>query len=277
MRFALVAVLVSACGSSFDGGGGVADAGGDGSSTTDGSMLNLTLPDVNAKFDYQLGGAYSPPSGVKVVSRARDMTPASGLYNICYVNGFQIRTEDETYWKTQHPDLILKDSNGDPVIDTKWNEMLLDIRIAEKRTAIASIIGNWINECAQHSYQAIEIDNLDSYTRSGGLLTEQQAVYTMKMMSDKAHALGRPIAQKNAPGLVARKAELGTDFALVEECARYNECEMYKAGYGDHVLDIEYRQQDFTAGCNAQPNWSIVLRDENLVAPPNAAYVYDDC
>jgi hypothetical protein len=129
----------------------------------------------------------------------------------------------------------------------------------------------------QNSYDAIEIDNLDSYTRSQGLLTEQMAVYTLKLMADMAHAAEVPIAQKNSAELVARKAELGTDFAIAEECNRYTECDTYTAGYGDHVIVIEYRQEDFAAGCTAFPNLSIVLRDVDLVPPTGAGYVYDGC
>jgi hypothetical protein len=276
MRFGLVALLVTACGSSPDGGGSGSDASIDAPPMTPDAPPPLKLPPVNAKFDYQLGGPYTPPAGVTVVSRLGNTTPAQGIYNICYVNGFQIPTANESFWTGSHPDLILR-SGGNPVRDPQTNEMFLDISLAEKRTAISSIIGNRLVECAQNSYQAIEIGNLDSYTRSQGLLLEQQAVYLMKMYTDAAHALGRPVAQKNAPALVARKAELGTDFALVEECNRDNNCETYKTGYGDNVLVIEYRQQDFDAGCAAYPNWSIVLRDEAFVTPQDAAYVYDDC
>ena len=46
---------------------------------------------------------------------------------------------------------------------------------------------------------------------------------------------------------------------------------------GDNVIVIEYRQQDFTAGCTAFPNLSIVLRDLNLVTPSSTEYVYDGC
>lgn len=271
-----VVIIVAGCGSSSGGGDDAAmvDApAGDGSD----AAMPPPLPPANAKVDYQLGGSYTPPSGVTVVSRDRLATPALGIYNICYVNGFQIQPDESDWWLTQHPDLILRDANGDPVIDPAWNEMLLDIRLAERRMAISAIVGNWIKQCSQNSFDAVEIDNLDSYTRSQGLLTELQAVQTMKLMADIAHGAGVAIAQKNASELVARKAELGTDFAVAEECNRYNECGTYTAGYGDNVIVIEYRRQDFDAGCTAFPNLSIVLRDLNLVTPQATGYVYDGC
>lgn len=275
VRRLFVLLVVAACGSPSS----AVDAGPGDDALIDApaDALVLTLPPTNAKFDYQLGGPYPPPSGVKMISRDRNAGRVDGLYNICYINGFQIQPDEEDWWLTNHPDLILKDANGTIVRDTAWNEMLLDIRLAEKRTAIASIIGRWIKECATLSFQAVEIDNLDSYTRSQGLLLEHMAIQTMQQMADHAHAVGRPIAQKNSSDLAAKKAELGTDFAIAEECNRYGECDQYTAAYGDNVIVIEYRQQDFTAGCTAFPNLSIVLRDLNLVTPSSTEYVYDGC
>lgn len=249
-----------------------ADNGGDGNGSA-----AVTLPPLDGKLDYQLGGAYAPPAGVTIVSRDREATPAAGLYNICYVNGFQIQQAEESFWTGMHADLILRDGNGAPVIDQDWNEMLIDVSTPAKQQAVAAIVGGWIEGCATAGFNAVEIDNLDSYSRSGGRLTEDNAVATMKLFSQAAHAKGLAIAQKNSSEIVGRKAELGTDFAVSEECNRYSECDSYQAGYGDHVLVIEYRQQDFNAGCAAYPQLSIVLRDLNLVTPPQAGYVYDGC
>jgi hypothetical protein len=237
----------------------------------------FALPPANAKADYQLGGAYTPPAGVTVVSRDRNAQPAAGLYNICYVNGFQIQPDETSFWMTQHPDLILRDSGGNPVIDTAWNEMLIDVSTAAKRDAVAAIVGGWISGCKQAGFDAVEIDNLDSYTRSQNLLTENDAVAAMAKFSAAAHATSMAIAQKNSSDLVVRRGDLGTDFAVAEECNHYSECDAYTAGYGDHVIVIEYVRADFTTGCSAFPNLSIILRDRDLVTPTDAAYVYDGC
>lgn len=235
------------------------------------------LPPVNAGVDYQLGGAYPPPAGVEVVSRDRNAAPANGLYNICYVNGFQIQPDEEAMWMDQYPDLILRDGGGNPVIDTDWNEMLIDVSTPEKRTRVAAIVDGWITGCAAAGFAALEIDNLDSYSRSQGLLTEDNAVAAMRLFSDAAHAHGMPAAQKNSSELVGRRAEMGTDFVVAEECDRYSECDVYTGAYDDHVIVIEYRQQDFTAGCTAFPQLSIVLRDLDLVPMGDPGYVYDGC
>ncbi len=270
-------VVSAACGSNGsgdDGGGGGGDGGGGGG---DGTPPGLTLPPVNASVDYQLGGAYAPPAGVQIVSRDRGAAPAAGLYNICYVNGCQIQPDEEQLWLTQYPDLILRDGQGNPVIDADWNEMLIDVGTAAKRTAVAAIVGGWIAGCASAGFDAIEIDNLDSFTRSGGRLTEAAAVAAMRLFADDAHGHGLPAAQKNSAELVGRRAELGTDFVVAEECNRYAECGTYTAAYGDAVIVIEYRQVDFDAGCNAFPGLSIVLRDRNLVVLGQPGYVFAGC
>ena len=274
MQYFLLVLLVSACGSSNGIG---TDAGSGDAPMSDGPNVTWKLPPVNAKFDYQLGGAYAPPEGVTVVSRDQGATRAADVYNICYLDGFQIAAADQTDWLDHHTDLILRDDNGDFVLDPQSNQMLLDIRLVEKRTAIASIVAGQIDACAQYAYDAIEIGHLDSYTHSQGLLFEQQTVYMMKLIADSAHAAGRAIAQRNASALVARRAEMGTDFAIAEGCSASDECGLYTAGYGDHVIVIEHVQQDFESACTAFPNLSIVLRDEALVTPQDAAYLYDGC
>ncbi len=238
---------------------------------------DFTLPPVDAPLDYQLGGPYTPPRGVRIVSRDRTASPAAGLYNICYVNGFQIQPDEEAFWMREHADLILRDSRGNPVIDPDWDEMMIDISTAAKRTAVAAIVGGWIEGCASAGFDAVEIDNLDTFTRSGGRLDEADAVAAMRLFADVAHANGLAIAQKNSAEIAARRADLGTDFVVAEECNRYSECDMYTDHYGDHVLVIEYRRADFDRGCRDFPGLSIILRDLDLVRPSDSGYVYDGC
>ncbi len=257
--------------------GGSAGASGGTGGTAGSGGSTVGLPTGNASFDYQIGGAYSPPSGVEIVSRDREDPPAPGLYNICYVNGFQTQPHDEDWWLDNHPDLILRDGNGDPVVDDAWGEFLLDIRTSGNRDALLAIVGAWVEQCAADGFDAIEIDNLDSYSRSDGLLEASQAVAYMGMLSDVAHANGLASAQKNATDLLGDVAAMGTDFAVAEECNRWNECGDYMGTYGDLVFVIEYRQQDFDAGCADFPNLSIVLRDLDVSTPSSGSYVYDGC
>jgi len=236
------------------------------------------LPPVNAQFDYQIGPAYTPESGVAVVSRDREANPAPGLYNICYVNAYQTQPHETRWWKNNHRKLLLRKAGGGYVVDSYWGEVLLDISTASKRRAIARIVGRWIVDCGEKEFDAVEPDNLDSWTRSGGRLTKDDAFALARLISERAHNNGLAIAQKNAAGQVNRGVEAGFDFAVAEECGRYKECGAYRAGYGDNVVVIEYRQQDFTYSCNRwSDQLSIVLRDRGVKGPSSDKYVYDSC
>jgi len=265
-------------------GGDVADAGGrdgaaptDAGPGTDGGTVVPELPPANGMLDYELGAAYPPPAGVVVVSRDRNAAPAPGIYNICYVNGFQTQPDERAFWMTEHPDLLLRDGGGALVIDPDWDEIILDVTTPAKRTALAAIVGGWIEGCAADGFDAVEIDNLDTYSRSGGLVSANDAVAFMRLLSDRAHARGLAIAQKNSTDVLGRRAEMATDFAVAEECNRYSECDAYTAVYGAQVYVIEYRRTDFDAGCRDFPELSIVLRDLQLRGPGSASYVYDGC
>ncbi|MBO6938605.1 MAG: endo alpha-1,4 polygalactosaminidase [Deltaproteobacteria bacterium] len=243
----------------------------------DAATPELTLPPANAGFDYQLSAAYDPPSGVTLVIRDRNASPAPGIYNVCYVNGFQTQPDEEDFWSGPRADLLLRDGDGDPVIDPDWDEILLDVTTADKRGRLADIVGGWIDGCADDGFDAVEIDNLDTYARSGGRISQDDAVAFVQLLVARAHARGMALAQKNSAEIVDRRAEMGTDFAVVEECNRYDECDVFTGAYGDQVFVIEYRRGDFDTGCADFPELSIVLRDLNLVGPGAGAYVYDGC
>jgi len=214
-------------------------------------------------FDYQLGGGYTPPEGVNVVARDRTDTPAEGIDTICYVNGFQTQGEDAELW-AGHPDLVLTGSDGEPVIDPNWpDEFLLDTSTAEKRSGIAEILGAWIDGCALDGFVAVEFDNLDSFTRSDGLLTKRQALKYAALLVRSAHDHGLAAGQKNLAGYDGTR--IGFDFAVSEECGRYDECGRYTEFFGDQVLMIEYRTPDFEKTCATYgATHAVVLRDRDL-------------
>ncbi|WBC21221.1 endo alpha-1,4 polygalactosaminidase [Solwaraspora sp. WMMA2080] len=131
------------------------------------AAAGVTLPPVDARFDYQIGDPYAPPSGVTVVSRDREADPAAGLYTICYVNAFQVQPHEVTWWQRNHDDLLLRDADSEYVVDGDWNEILLDISTAAKRTAIADIVNTWIDGCAANGFQAVD----PGYSRGRDLVT----------------------------------------------------------------------------------------------------------
>jgi hypothetical protein len=240
--------------------------------------VRVVPPPVNARFDYQIGAPYPPARGVRVVSRDRSSAPAATLYNICYVNAFQVQPQELGWWKGTHPDLLLRGANGDLVVDQDWDEALLDVSTAAKRTQAAAIVGGWIDGCGRRGFQAVEPDNLDSYERSGGHLTRADNAAFAGLLARRAHAAGLAIGQKNAAELLAFHSSIGFDFAVTEECGRYGECGQYASAYANHVFDIEYRPEDFTKACRRTGGTlSVVLRDREVSPPGSAHHVFRTC
>jgi len=230
-----------------------------------------------AGFDYQIGGAYPPPPGVGLVIRDRAAEPADGAYSVCYVNGFQTQEAATARWRADHPELLLTE-DGEPVMDTDWNEQLFDVSTGANRTALAETVGAWIEGCAADGFDAVEIDNLDSPLRSRGLLTEDDALAYAGLLIERAHAAGLAAGQKNAVESAGRGAAAGFDFAVSEECARYGECADYADAYPGRVYDVEYRRPDFERACeDPVPGVSVVLRDLAVSPPDDPGYVREAC
>jgi hypothetical protein len=250
----------------------------DAASTVTGKAAAYSLPPVNATFDYQIGQAYTPPAGVRVVSRDREATPAAGLYNICYVNAFQVQPSEVAWWQQNHDDLLLRDAAGKYVIDGAWDEIVLDIRTPAKRAALATIVNGWIDGCKAKGFQAVEPDNIDTYDRFDNLLTRDQAVAYLSLLAPHAHAAGLAIAQKNTTSLEGRGRAAGLDFAIAEECGRYGECGDFTDVYGDNLIVIEYTSSAFKKACTAVgARVSVVRRDLDVTAPGSGTYVYNAC
>lgn len=241
----------------------------------------VALPPAGAGFDYQLGGASPVPDGVTVVARDSTETPAEGVYGICYVNGFQ--TQPGVEWPDE---MLVRTADGDPLVDPGWpDEHLFDLSTAAVRQAVAERQAATIDGCAASGYQAVEFDNLDSWTRSEGAFGEDDAVAFATLLVERAHAAGLATAQKNTADLGTRgRDEIGYDFAVTEECDRYDECPAYTDVYGARVFDIEYT--DDLRGSAAQvcarvdgldPAPTTIVRDRDLVPATDPAYAYTAC
>ncbi|MFC9842432.1 endo alpha-1,4 polygalactosaminidase [Streptomyces sp. NPDC060223] len=231
----------------------------------------VELPPLHAGFDYQIGGAYPPPAGVRIVSRDRSASPAPGLYNICYVNAFQVQPGEEKQWPAE---LLLRDGRGRAVVDGDWDETLLDIRTAAKRERVAARVNRWIDGCADKGFDAVEPDNYDSYTRSRNLLTAADATAFITLLSAHAHARRLAIGQKNTVELAGLRKRAGLDFAVAEECGEYDECGVYAKAFDDRVVVIEYTDRGLRKACSGfGDRLSIVRRDVMVSTPGDADYV----
>lgn len=247
-------------------------------------------PPMNAKFDYQIGGDYSLPRGVRVVSRDWFIGSApKSAYAICYVNAYQTqddepgvdRPDERSNWPSE---LVLKELGDDP----NWGgEYLVDISTKAKRARAAAWISPMVLTCQRKGFEAVEYDNLDSWTRFDGTPVEKKvpfdradAVAYAELLVDLAHRHGLAAAQKNTVELPRRiaRGRIGFDFAIAEECGRWDECQAYRDVYGDRVIVIEYRLRDFRKTCGAFGHrLSVVLRDVLVTQPGSKTYRYDTC
>lgn len=244
------------------------------------SEAAITLPPAGASPDYQLGGAYDPASGVGIVARDRGAEPAAGTYSICYVNGFQTQPGELELWPAS---TLLRDAAGGVFIDPDWpDEVLLDTSTHGAREEILARVSDWIAGCASAGFDAVEFDNLDSYTRSGGALTFEDNLALASALVETAHEHGLAAGQKNAPDdAAALRERAGFDFAITEECSVFNECDAYTDVYDDRVIAIEYTDalpRPFAEMCAdpAAPA-SMVLRDKPLGSPGDDGYAFELC
>jgi hypothetical protein len=274
----VLGLALTGCTSAEAGAGGpAARASSSSPSTVDG----VELPPEGARFDYQLGGASPVPDGATVVARDSTDDPAAGAYGICYVNGFQ--TQPGVEWPD---DLLVRTADGEPLVDPGWpDEHLFDLSTDAVRQAVAERQASTIDGCAESGYRAVEFDNLDSWTRSDGAFGEDDAVAFATLLVARAHAAGLATAQKNTADLGTRgRDEIGYDFAVTEECDRYDECAAYTDVYGGLVFDVEYT--DDLRGSAAtvcarvdalDPAPSTIVRDRDLVPADDPAHAYTAC
>lgn len=247
------------------------------------SAADVRPPPVDGRTDYQLGGAYRPFRDVEVVIRDRNARPAAHRYTICYVNAFQTQPGSLRWWRRHHPRLLLRRSDGTLVRDPGWpGEVLLDTSTPRTRRVIARVQRRWYAGCARRGYDALEPDNLDSWTRSRRLLTRRDNVALARVLTRLAHRHGLAVAQKNTPQLTRRQSRrIGFDFAIAEECQVHRECARYTRTYRRRLIEIEYTdngRRPFRRACRLRGHRvSVLLRDRDVVPRGRPGYRYRAC
>ena len=233
------------------------------------STVVITLPPGPGVLSYQLGGGYDPPAGTDVVVRDSTDEPAAGVYSVCYVNGFQTQPGADL----DAIDTLLLHEGDERVTDPGWpDEVLYDASTPEQRSQVAELVSRDLDLCAEKGFQGVDLDNLDSWTRSRGLLDVDDAEALANLLVSAAHDRDLAVGQKNAAEHTGRFRG-AFDFAVVEECAQYDECDAYTDAYGDLVYAVEYTDaqdvpfEDACATYHGRPGF--VLRDRDL-APAGA-------
>jgi hypothetical protein len=250
-------------------------------------VMTACGPPPDAKFDYQIGGDYSPEAGVEVVSRDWfSGSPLAGAYSICYINAFQTqgnyswvdRPDEQNNW----PQNLVLTSLGD---DPNWGgEYLIDISTSAKRSQAAGWVEQMVDGCAASGFDAVEFDNLDSWTRFDGTplagqvpFGEAEAKAYATLLTDYTHSKLLASGHKNTTDLLDDAEDIGFDFAVVESCGLFDECTDFTAVY-DRVVAIEYTNAGFATACAEIGGVaSVVRRDVNVSMPGSGTYIYDEC
>lgn len=252
---------------------------------------SVPLPPANAHFDYHIAGDYELVGDTEIVSRDWfEGEPVNDAYSICYVNAFQTQSEDPNL---ERPDetsawpkaLVLSALADDP----NWTgEYLIDLSTRDLRAQAADWVAGMVSVCGEKGFDAVEFDNLDSWTRFAEepsiqakvTFDRDDAVAFATLVTTHAHGLGMAVGQKNTIELIddGGAQQIGFDFAVTEECGQYDECERYATAYQDRVLDIEYTDDGFEAACDALGDRISIMRRDRLVSQPGAAdYVMKQC
>jgi hypothetical protein len=180
----------------------------------------------------------------------------AGHIVICYFSAgtFENWRSDAIALKNAHPEVIGR-RNGWP------GERWWDVRSPYVRDLIVARI--------QRAYDTgchgVEPDNVDVYDNSTGFnLTQADAIDFNNFMATEAHNRQLYIAMKNSTDLAQTHASTH-DFAIVEECFRYDECEAYSpfVQAGKAVMSVEYTSYS-ASKCTRAKNLGFTLGFYNL-------------
>jgi hypothetical protein len=158
---------------------------------------------------------------------------ANGVKVICYL--------DVGSWEDYRPDAsqFPKSSLGD-VYEGWEEERWLDIAHFQK---FAPIMEKRIAMCAEKGFDGVEPDNIAGWENKTGfpLTRADQRRYNL-WIARQVHQRGMAVALKNDPGQ-AKELVGHFDFAVVEECFQYEECDLFKPfiAAGKAVFEAEYQ------------------------------------
>jgi len=118
-------------------------------------------------------------------------------------------------------------------------ERWLDVR---RLDLLAPLLRARLDLCRAKGFDAVEPDNVDGYENATGFpLRAADQLRFNRFLATEAHARGLSIGLKNDVGQAAA-LEPHFDWALVEECFRYDECERLRpfVRAGKAVFAVEY-------------------------------------
>jgi hypothetical protein len=186
----------------------------------DGTLLTSPPPTV---YDIDL-----EENSASVVSALHQQ----GKHVICYINvgTFENWRADAASFPASVKGKKVDGWAGENWLDVRQTEVLLPIMQAR------------MEKCKVKGFDSVEPDNMDGWSNNTGFpITGQQQIAYNRALAVIAHNLGLSIAMKNDLEQVAELVD-DFDYAIVEECARYNECNLLNPflARGKAVLQAEY-------------------------------------
>jgi Glycoside-hydrolase family GH114 len=162
---------------------------------------------------------------------------AAGRTIICYLSAGT--------WEPDRPDSgkFAPAARGAPLEPPFGDEEWLDIR----SSSVRALIQTRLDTAVTRGCDAVEPDNMDGYDNDNGLsLSAADQLDYNRFVAAEAHARGLSVGLKND---LEQLSDLVADFdwALNEECFRYDECDAYEATFiaaGKAVFHAEYADED---------------------------------
>jgi len=203
---------------------------------------------------FDVDGFETPAATVATLHR-------SGRIAVCYL--------DVGSWESYRPDakrfprsVIGRRYEGFP--DERW----LDVSGFH---LFAPILERRFRLCARKGFDAVEPDNVAGWeNRTGFHLTAADQLRFNSWVAARVHALGMAVALKNDPKQVPQLVGQ-FDFAIVEQCCQYRECDSYSpfVRSGKAVFEAEYELDpgDYCEAAKAL-GFSSIRKSYDLYAKP---------
>ncbi|KAM0755240.1 hypothetical protein T439DRAFT_131866 [Meredithblackwellia eburnea MCA 4105] len=127
-----------------------------------------------------------------------------------------------------------------------WDEWWLDIHSSDCQANLKQVMGARIALAKSKGCDAVDPDNVDSYTNSNGHgNTEADQLAYNLWLASTAHDAGLGVGLKNSGDLLTAHTDqvVGAfDFVVVEQCDQYNECATFSPflNASKPAFDIEY-------------------------------------
>lgn len=225
------------------------------------------LPSPGVSWQWQLSGDLDLAVDAEIFDLDHEKTTAAqvdmlkqkGRRTVCYLS---VGSREDFRGDASDFPVSVRGAVMDGWPDEQW----LDIR---RMDVLLPIMAARMDVCAAKGFDAVEPDNVDGYLNETGfpLSADDQLAYN-RAVAGLAHERGLSVALKNDVEQIAELVE-DFDFAVNEECVRYDECGLYKpfTDAGKAVLHVEYRGDlDFCAE-SGRRGFSSMLKPLDLSAP----------